>query len=41
MNNTELLLVLGAYFTGVLLIAAPFIIDTIKQERKLNKRGSN
>ena len=37
MNNTELLLVLGAYFTGVLLIAAPFVIDTIKQERKINK----
>lgn len=37
MNNTEQLLVLGAYFTGVLLIAAPFIIDIIKQERKINK----
>ena len=37
MNNTEQLLVLGAYFTGVLLIAAPFVIDTIKQERKLTK----
>jgi hypothetical protein len=31
MNNTEQLLVLGAYFIGVLLIAAPFIIDTIKR----------
>jgi hypothetical protein len=37
MNNTETLIVLAAYFTGVLLIAAPFIIDTIKQDRKLNK----
>ena len=37
MNNIEQLLVLGTYFTGVLLIATPFIIDTIKQERKINK----
>ncbi len=37
MNNTETFIVLAAYFTGVLLIAAPFIIDTIKQDRKLNK----
>jgi hypothetical protein len=27
------------YFTGVLLIAAPFIIDTIKQEKRLAKKG--
>jgi hypothetical protein len=40
MNNTETLIVLAAYFTGVLLIALPFIIDTTKQERKLNKRGA-
>jgi len=25
------------YFAGVLLIAAPFIIDTIKQERRMKK----
>jgi hypothetical protein len=31
MNNTDLIIVLGAYFIGVLLIAAPFIIDTIKR----------
>jgi hypothetical protein len=37
MNNTETFIVLAAYFTGVLLIAAPFITDTIKQERKINK----
>jgi hypothetical protein len=37
MTNTETFIVLLAYFTGVLLIAAPFIIDTIKQDRKLNK----
>jgi hypothetical protein len=29
-----------SYLIGVLLIASPFIIDTIKQERKLNKRGN-
>jgi hypothetical protein len=28
---------LTGYLTGVLLIALPFIIDTIKQDRKLNK----
>jgi len=28
-----------AYFTGVLLIASPFVIDTIKQDRKMNKRN--
>jgi hypothetical protein len=39
MNNTDTLIVLAAYFTGVLLIAAPFIIDTIKQERKINKEN--
>ncbi len=37
MNN----IVLIAYLIGVLLIASPFVIDTIKQERKINKRGSN
>jgi hypothetical protein len=28
-----------AYFAGVLLIASPFIIDTIKQDRKMSKRN--
>jgi hypothetical protein len=27
------------YFAGVLLIASPFVIDTIKQEKRLAKKG--
>jgi hypothetical protein len=35
MSSTTTALV--AYFAGVLLIAAPFIIDSIKHERRMKK----
>ncbi len=38
MTRAEELTVLTAYFIGVLLLWTPVIIDTIRQERKLNKR---
>lgn len=41
MTRTEENLVLTAYFIGVLLLWTPVIVDTIRQERKTNKRGRN
>ena len=39
MTRQEEFIVLGTYFTAVLLLWTPVFIDTIRQERKLNKRG--
>ena len=39
MTNNEQLIVLAGYFTAVLLLWTPVVIDIIRQERKLNKRG--
>lgn len=39
MTNTEEAIVLIGYFMGVLLLWTPVIVDTIRQERKINKRG--
>jgi hypothetical protein len=39
MTRAEENLVLAGYFIGVLLLWTPVIIDTIRQERKISKRG--
>jgi hypothetical protein len=39
MTRQEEFIVLGTYFTAVLLLWTPVFIDIIRQERKINKRG--
>jgi hypothetical protein len=39
MSNKEEMIVLTGYFACVLLLWTPVIIDTIRQDRKMNKRG--
>jgi hypothetical protein len=39
MTRAEENLVLAGYLACVLLLWTPVIIDTIRQERKINKRG--
>jgi hypothetical protein len=38
MTNTDANIVLAGYFACVLLLWAPVVIDTIRQEKKLDKR---
>jgi hypothetical protein len=39
MTSKEEMIVLTGYFAGVLLLWTPVIIDTIRQDRKMNKKG--
>ena len=39
MSNSEANIVLAGYFACVLLLWTPVIIDTIRQGRKINKKG--
>jgi len=39
MSDKDTAIVLAWYFAGVLLLWSPIIADTIRQERKISKRG--